>query len=259
MSQDESTTMRRIHILIILLLCCSLAGLPAMAAERIILFGYDNKPPLAWVENDTPKGIYLDILHQIEERTGLAFEIRLMPWKRAYMQALDKQGGIFGLSKNTERLRIFDYSEMMYVDEMRLVVLKGNEFEYRTVDDLEGKTIGVTRGASYGDVFDKASKTIFTPSVDANPVCRLRMLLAGRIDAALIGPGEASVRHVIEQDRELRMNRNRFVVLETPFNRDANFIGFNKALDRTGTLAEINQALEAMWLDGTIERIEAQY
>lgn len=236
-----------------------LTATPALAQKPIALFSYDNKPPLAWLEDGQPKGIYIDILHQIEKRTGLTFEISLLPWKRAYMLAQDSKGGIFGLSKNKDRLRIFDYSALLYVDEMRLVVLRGHEFDYNSVEDLRGKTVGVTRGASYGDVFDKARATVFTPSEDANPISRLRMLLAERIDVALMGPGEASVHHVINQDQELTLNRDMFVILETPFNEDANYIGFNKTLCQGKTLDKINAALQAMREDGTIERIEKRY
>ena len=248
---------RPVLALIILTLCA--LSLPAHATNPIIIYGNDTKPPESWMEEGKPKGELVDILNQIEMRTGLKFEIRLMPWKRAYTQALDGQGGIFGLSKNTGRMSLFDYSEVMFFDEMRLVVLKGSQFEYRTIEDLRGKIVGVTRGASYGDRFEEAKGTVFTASEDADPVCRLRMLLARRIDAALIGPGRAAVRYVINQDRNLKANQDQFIILDTPFERDPNYIGFNKTLCRTNTLKKVNQALAAMWKDGTIARIEQRY
>ena len=41
----------------------------------------------------------------------------------------------------------------MYYDEILLVVLKGKEFTFNTMEDLRGKTIGCLRGASYGDEY----------------------------------------------------------------------------------------------------------
>jgi polar amino acid transport system substrate-binding protein len=242
-----------------LLAALLLSASPVFAATSIVIYGNDCKPPKSWVHHGRPEGILVDILREIEARTGLDFEIRLMPWKRAYANALEGRGGIFGLSKNMERLTLFDFSDVLYVDEMRLVVLKGREFVYRKPEDLRGMTLGVTRGASYGDEYDRAKGTIFTPSEDSGPISRLRMLLAGRIDAALIGPGKASVRFTIGQDKVLMENSDRFVTLDTPFVRDDNYIGFIKEAGQRDVLDQINRALRAMRLDGSFQRIEHRY
>ena len=243
----------------LLLFLALLLPAPILAAEPIAIFGNDSAPPKSWVEGGHPRGILVDILREVEARTGLSFEIKLMPWKRAYMNALEDRGGIFGLSMNKERKGLFDFSEVMYFDEMRLVVLKGREFAYHSVEDLKCMTVGVTRGASYGDDYDRAKGRIFVPSEDSSPVSRLRMLLAGRIDAALLGPGKASVRMALNKDDALRENSDKFVILDAPFNRDANYIGFTKTLRQTEVLKLIDRALKAMRKDGTIARIEARY
>jgi polar amino acid transport system substrate-binding protein len=241
------------------LLAALLAARPAPAADPIVIFGNDSNPPKSWADNGRPKGILVDILHEIEARSGLVFDIRLMPWKRAYLNALDGRGGIFGLSKNTERLSLFDFSDIMYVDEMRLVVIKGREFHYHSMADLKGLTLGVTRGASYGDEYDRAKGRVFIPSEDSGATSRLRMLLAGRIDAALIGPGKTAVRVTITRDKTLMENRDQFVILDTPFARDDNYIGFTRGLGRRETLQRISRVLREMRRDGTIRRIEARY
>ncbi|HKI80252.1 MAG TPA: transporter substrate-binding domain-containing protein [Pseudodesulfovibrio sp.] len=250
--------MRHITLLLTFLATLLLSS-STFAADPIVIFGTDCKPPKSWVHLGLPKGVLVDILHEIEARTGLSFDIRLMPWKRAYMYALEGRGGIFGLSKNRDRMALFDFSDVMYVDEMRLVVLKDREFSYHTVEDLKGMTLGVTRGASYGDDFDRAKGRIFTPSEDSGPISRLRMLLAGRIDAALIGPGEVSVRFAIAQDKILRKNQEQFVILDTPLAQDDNYIGFSKDSKQHAVLEKIDKALLEMQQDDTIRRIESRY
>lgn len=247
------------RIFVLLTALAVLIAAQVLAGDPIIVFGNDAKPPKSWIEEGRPRGILVDLLHEIEARTGLTFEIRLMPWKRAYMNALEDRGGIVGLSKNRQRQTLFDFSEVMYVDEMLLVVLKGNEFPYRSVEDLRGKVLGVTRGASYGDEFDRAKGAIFIPSEDSGAVKRLRMLLAGRIDAALMGPGPASVRFAVARDKTLMENREQFVILDPPFIRDDNYIGFTRFMRQTETLQKINAALRDMRRDGTTARIEARY
>ena len=247
------------HRTIILIALVLLVSTPCFAHQIIVVFGNDSKPPKSWTDKCQPRGISVDILREIEKRTDLKFYIHLFPWKRAYNNAKERRGAIFGLSKTSERQKIFDYSDVMYFDEMRLITLKGQEFPFTSCADLKGKTIGVTRGALYGDEYAKALGTIFTPSYDANPVVRLRMLLAGRIDAALVGPGKSCLKHIINQDPKLKANADKFTFLPHPFARDPNYLGFHKKLLQKPTIAIINQALHEMWKDGTITAIEARY
>ncbi len=249
----------RLPYILTVLFFLLMSSTPCQARQLVVLFGTDSKPPKSWLKNNTPHGFQIDILREIECRTNLTFDIQLFPWKRAYMHAAEGKGGIFGLSMTKERQKIFDYSRIMCIDEMRLVTLKGREFPYHSIRDLRGKSVGVTRGASYGDTYDKALGTVFTPCYDGKPVIRLRMLLAGRTHAALIGPGKASLDYVINSDPQLKANADKFVVLDTPFNLDPNFIGFHKKMKQGKTLAIINKALSSMWEDGTITRIMTQY
>lgn len=246
-------------LVLLLSLFTFLLPVPALAADPIVIFANDANPPKTWLENGHTRGALADILHEIAARTDLRFDIRLMPWKRAYMNALESRGGLIGMSRNRMRNILFDFSEVVFTDELRLVVLKGHEFPYRTMEDLKGKVLGVTRGASYGDEFDRAKGRIFTPSEDSSTVCRLRMLLAGRIDAALIGPGPAPLQFAIARDKVLMENSDRFVVLDPPFIRDENYIGFTKDMHCLKIIKQINKALREMREDGTFERIEGRY
>ena len=115
---------------------------------ELVIYGNHQKPPKYYLYNNTPTGILVDIMKYTEQETDCSFDIQLYPWKRAYINALKGNGGIIGLSKNTERLKIFDYSDVMFYDDLLLVVLKGNEFDYQNIEDLKGKTIGAQRGGA---------------------------------------------------------------------------------------------------------------
>lgn len=245
----------------VLFLLALLASLPntSPAAERIILWGNDAKPPKVWNEHGTPKGILIDILHEIEKRTGIEFEIKLCPWARAFSNGCSGMGGVFGLSKTQKSLKAFDFSMPMYYDKIILVVCKGKEFKFESLDDLKGKTIGIIRGSVPGDEFAKAINTVFTPSYGSTQVSRLRMLLEGRVDAVVLSPGKTGLLHNIEKDPVLKRNADKFVCLEKPIARDANHIGFIKQLNRQETRNTIDKALCSMWADGTIERISWRY
>ena len=127
-------------------------------AQKISIYGNESKPPKYFLKEDTAKGILIEIMNYISKDINQDFEYKLQPWKRAYRNAINSKGGIIGLSKNLERLKIFDYSEVMYYDSLILVVLKGNEFEFNNIYDLKDKIVGVQRASSYGDEFEEAKK-----------------------------------------------------------------------------------------------------
>ena len=247
------------NINILLLIAISLINVTTACCDDLLIFGNYAKPPKYYLENKVPKGILIDIMRYVETETDYSFDIQLYPWKRAYYSALNGKGGVIGLSKNSERLKIFDFSDVMYYDDMMLVVLKGNEFSFENIEDLKGKTLGVCRGVSYGDEFEKGKKNIFKIDEDNNSVQRLKKLLAKRFDVALIGPGKLGIIQVIKQDSELLRKKDEFVILPKPFRRDPNFLGFLKTMKMGDFLKEFNQALKKGHKSGAIQKIIDKY
>ncbi len=251
--------MRIIRILMVFLLFIFLSVCNIFAQELTIL-GYDKEPPKFYNEKGQPKGIFIDMLRYIEKEIGYTFHIKLYPWKRAYMHALNAEGGIIGLSKTNERLRIFDYSDIMYYDEIMIVVIKGKEFHYENINDLKGKKVGYVRGATYGDEFNQALRSrLFIPVEDENHVQRLRKLLYGRIEVALVAPGKAGVFNYIQSDPELKKEEHQFVVLSKPLKRDPNYLGISKKMKMTGFLLQFNKALKKGYETGAFQIIMDRY
>ncbi|MGF1741933.1 transporter substrate-binding domain-containing protein [Vibrio profundum] len=245
-----------IRILVLFLLTCSLFA----SATELVIYGNQNKPPKIYLENSDAKGILVDILAQVEDETGERFDIKLYPWARAYNYAKHAQGGIVGLSKTKERLDIFDYSDAVYYDEIILVVRAGEEFNFNSINDLGGKTIGIGRAGSYGDEYETAKNDkLFQVEEDSDPVFRLKKLLHSRIDVALIGPGLVGFNSVVNQDPELQSRKHEFYVIATPFKRDANFLGFHKSLVKKAFLQKFNQALKKAEDHGEIDKIIGRY
>jgi len=251
--------MRRLPVAFITVgILLTLQAFPVFSAEITIL-GNDYKPPKYYLEYGKPKGILIDILRSIDQETEHSFAIRLYPWKRAYLMAADGKGGIVGLSKTTERLKIFDYSDVIYYDELLLVVLKGHEFPYEKIEDLAGKRVGVRRGSSYGDAYERGKQEIFTIDEDTTSVGRLYKLLAQRIDVAIIGPGKAGFNNVLRNNPALMQHKDAFVVLKKPFMVDPNYLGFAKTMHMQDFLQEFNRILHKKYKDGTVQRVIDTY
>ncbi len=133
--------------------------------------------------------------------------------------------------------------------------VKGNDFPFDDIQDLKGKTVGVQRGSSYGEQFEKGKNEIFTPEEDNHGKQRLLKLLSRRIDVALIGPGKAGLDSVISQSKELMKRRDEFVILPNLFRRDPNYLGFAKTMNMEAFLQEFNKVLMKGWQSGAIQKI----
>ncbi|MCG8015184.1 MAG: transporter substrate-binding domain-containing protein [Candidatus Thiodiazotropha sp. 'RUGA'] len=236
------------------LLLVILLPLTAQCDEILILGNYD-KPPKIYLKDGNPQGFLIEIMQHLEQKLPYNFKYQLYPWRRAYKNALNKEGGIIGLSKTSHREALFDYSEAIYVDEVMLVVLKSNKLEFSSITDLKGLTIGIQRGAKYGDLFEQKKNNLFQIDEDKNGRQRLNKLLSGRIDAALMGPGRTGVEYTINQDQHLRAHLDDFRILQQPFKEDPNYLGFAKTMNKTRFLEHFNEVLLAAKQAGEIDKI----
>lgn len=229
--------------------------------EEIIILGNNYKIPKIYEEDGVPKGILIDIVHYLDNQLSEShFKIKLYPWARAYKNAVEGEGGIIGLSKNHERLKLFDYSDVVYYDEVIIVVIKGSEFQYTTIEDLKGKTIGIGRGGSFGDDFERYKQMgFYHVREDNGPSYRLMHLLNKTIDAALVSPGLTALFKVIQQNKILTDNKEKFVVLPKAFKSDPNYLGFSKKLGMKEFLGKFNKALENGYKNGEIKKIISIY
>lgn len=249
------------YVLLLLIFLCTTILFPTGTgtAGDFIIFGNDLKPPKIYLENKEPKGILVDILNYIERDSDIKFTIKLVPWARAFDYAKNGHGGIVGLSKTQARVKLFDFSTVLFYDDIMIVVLKGYEFQFSAIQDLQGMIVGVRRGSSYGDTFEEGRKTVFTVSEDSNSKQRLKKLLRKRIDAALVGPGKRGVYLSIESDPELMTAKDQFVILKQPFKRDPNYLGFAKKMQKTDLLIKINTSVEKGYKNGEIPRLIDRY
>lgn len=228
------------------------------AMEEYLFVGNEAKAPKIWKEDGVAKGILVDILREVGKGMKVKIKIELYPWKRAYIMAEQGAAGIIGLSKTEERLALFDYSDAVFYDDVLFVVKKGKEFTYEGNEDLKGKKIGNIRGASFGPVYEE-SKKYFNLIDGNNHKALFKMLLADRLDAVLVSPGEAALRMQIQEDSFLSENKKEFVALPHPLTRDPNFVAFAKSKKMDKFIKKFNKHLKAAMVDGTLKTIIDSY
>lgn len=249
----------KIFKVLLFMLLFTTSNLLAQKCEMII-FGNNTKAPKSYIKNGKNKGILVEMVDYIGKDMNCKFTVKLNPWKRSYNYALNDKGAVFGFSKNAERLKLFDYSDVMFYDDMLLVTLKENQFEYNNIEDLKGKKVGVVRGASFGEEFNNALKQkLFEAVEDSNPQSRLARLLRGQIDVALIGPGKASVYNTINNNPQLIKNQEKFTILSTPFNRDPNYLGISKKMNKKDFLEKFNISIQKGRESGAFDKVIQKY
>lgn len=231
-------------------------ALGSSQAETLVVLGDHAYAPVIYLQNGKPAGLLPAILERASALTGDHYDLRLSPWKRAYELAARGEGGVVGVSFNQERAKQFDFSKPIYDDDIHIVTLKTKTFPYAKLEDLKGKTIGGISGASYGDDVDKAiASGLFVVDRDVGQAGRLRKLLAGRLDAALIGNGLAGFDSVVSSEDELRNNRAQFVVLPIPLTRDPLHLAFPKSMNKHDALNRFDAAVEKLRQNGELKKL----
>jgi ABC-type amino acid transport substrate-binding protein len=217
------------------------------SAENLVIYGDNSYPPIIYLDHDQTAGILPAIFARLERDTGDTYELRLLPWKRALKNAQNSNGGITNISRNKAREKFYDFSQPIYDDDISLVVLKGHEFDFNSLKDLQGKKLGGLSGASYGEDVDQAiSNGELDVERENGEQSRLLKLLAGRIDVAIIGNGIAGLEATLASDPRLAANRSQFVLLPKPLVRDPLYLAFSKAMNVQPALERFNKALVAL-------------
>lgn len=228
------------------LIClCALLHSPSYADE-IVIYADEDYPPIMYKDaQGQPRGVMADALRHFEKTSSYKFKLEPTSWRRAYEYGARGKGGIIGLSKTKERLAIFDYSDVIFEDNVYLAVRRGKEFDFKTLNDLQGKLIGMHLGASYGEAVDTAIKDgVIKADLSTTDVIRIKKLLRGRLDAAVVTHGQIGLNAILKTDPELLANKNEFVILANPLVRDPLHLGFAKSMKMAPFLHEFNQSLK---------------
>ena len=205
--------------------------------------------------------IFRQTLDYVERELNLQFDYRRYPWKRLLQGLNEGEGLAFGLSKTRERMATMDFSVPAYAYCIWLIVRSDQTFPFSSMADLRGKTIGVVRGSSYGEEFDKAKASFLATEEDVFSLpSRLKKLLSKRMDVMLFGHDDTDPRRVeaflnkampdIAPDTVMPAGIS-FKVLDKPLVVD--YIHFAiQAKKDTDLIQQIDRALKKAQLEGAL-------
>jgi len=127
-------------------------------AEKIVLTAMEDFPPFQYKgENEQVTGIDADIVREVCKRLGIEVKFQPMPWKRALRMVEEGEfSGLLTALYTEERSKFLYFTkETTHIQKNVIMARKGSAITIKGIGDLKNKTVGVVRGFSYGDEFDK--------------------------------------------------------------------------------------------------------
>ncbi len=147
-------------------------------------------PPFEYI--DTAKGsdiigFDIDLVNALAEKTGYEVEIQDMDFNSLIPALQAKQIDIVlsGMTPTPEREENVDFSDIYYSANHMIVSPKDKEI--KTIEELEGKTIGVQLGSIQEEKATEISKEVDLKIENRNKISELvQEMKSGRFDAAII-------------------------------------------------------------------------
>ena len=162
------------------------------------------------------------------------------------------EGVVASLSKTPERERLFFFSDAILEEKILIVTLKQANIVAASLADLKGRKVGVSRGSQYGPRFVEELPLVEVQEDDST-ITRLKKLALGRIDAAIVYGGMASL---LYNARLAEVDPALLTVQSTPLALDKNYFGISKTrADAPAVLKRLNAAIASMQADGGISTI----
>lgn len=225
-------------------LAALLLMLPVAAGAQGVRIVGEHLPPSSMMEGNVVVGRETMKVREIMARAGIGYAIELLPWKRAYAQALrEPDSCIFSTSRTQEREALFRWIGPLNEAEWVLYGLAERRLSLRTLDDARGLVIGTVLGDARDDYLRQRGLNVAPVTQEwLNP----QKLLLGRIDLWAVGMAVGS-KPFLGKEWEGK------VVPLLTFNRVQTYLACNKQLPEAQAAA-MQRAAAAMRRDGSMAR-----
>ncbi len=237
----------------LLLVICLLTPVSAQGPPESHIILLDSYPPYYQWKNGKPYGPLVDVTVEAFRRMGTGVEFQQSTWVRALFEV--ENGGAAGVCAGAkipkrELFAIFP-EEPLAFEENWVATRAGSIPGLRSIDDLQGRTIGVVEGYTYGVDFDARSD--FQRRSSLTEKLLLKQLLAGRVDI-IVGSRRVLEFVASQVDAEARLEFH-FMIDDYPL-----YLLFSRVRPESKALAQgLDDVLRLMRKDGTIQRLQTQY
>jgi polar amino acid transport system substrate-binding protein len=243
--------------MVLLLALLGLLVPPAQSAEQAgtpaVCVAVDaQNAPFMFARGESAEGLYPQLIRAAFQQMDTAVRLEAVPWSRALRQLDQAECGVAGIYRNTERLQKYDFSAAIFVERLRLYTRRGRGLSFSGIPDLAGLRIGVIRGWSYGDAFDRARQAgqLVAEEVAADAQ-NFSKLESGRLDAVL----------AVEQAGATLLAGGAYPsvqALPRPLAVNSTHLAFHKSARSAALLKRFDEAMEQLRRNGVHDRLVAQ-
>lgn len=226
---------------------------------KYIFSGDDSFEPFSWQDGDNFRGIDVEVIMEMCNRLRWHCDFRLLPWRRTLTKV--EQGEVDGgfsafVTEKRKSYSIFTKYPIHY-STFYLYVKRGKEFPYNTLEDIYGKQIGLSLGFKLSPEFDQAAEEgKFTLVESQSMEDNVRKVIAERIPA-FVGNYHATERLLSVMDEHDSVTRHGKPII--PPKGAFLILSKHSTLSSPDKVQLINQTLQAMYDDQSIDRITQKY
>ena len=226
-----------------------LAVASAQAGAQTITLTTEDYPPFNFSTDGgkTMTGSATDVMNEVLKRTGIKATISLLPWERAYNDALkNKDTCVYSATRTEAREKLFKWVGPLAADSWTLFAKQDSTITAKSLDDVKKYTIAGYQGDAKTLFLKEKGLKVEEAMNDAQ---NGKKLDAGRVDlwaaSSSVGPWVAKsnnikIKPVIAfQDVQLYAACN---------------LGMADA-----DIAKMNDAVKAIQADGTFEKFSKAY
>ena len=224
------------------LVCLLFMAFGSSAMARTYVLGTFPIPLMVETED---KGVFVDLTKELAKRAGVKIEIKIAPPPRTIQNFGQNKSDGFFPALDVTLPKAYARSASIYVKRDFVFCKKGKGLT--GIADLEGKTVGLTRGYPYTRELIENKKITLEYAND--DVTNMRKLSLGRIDAFVVEKGSGLT--ALEQSgaRNIEYNANK-VLSEMDV-----FYAFQKTTENERLAEKFSNALQEIRKDGTFEKI----
>ena len=227
------------------------SGLPA----KVVVGTNAEFPPFEYMDdNGQPDGFDMALIKEVGKRAGFEVEIKNMDFDALLMSM--STGGIdmviAGMTATEEKEKQVDFSDP-YFDAKQVIIVKQDNNEIKTFDDLSGKKVAVQQGTTGDLSVTEGDEKCVVKGVDVKRMNKgadaVVDLMNGGVDAVVIDalPAEQFVK---AHSDELKVVVDEAVVEEYA-------IAMPKGQEELKEA--VNKALADIKADGTLDQLAEQY
>lgn len=223
-----------------------------VSADTIKIVSDTAYAPFEFKDSDQVyKGIDVDIINKVAELKGWDVDMTFPGFDAAVnaVQSGQADAIMAGMTKTTEREKVFTMSDTYYDTKVVIATSKNNKVT--KYDQLKGKTVGVKNGTAAQRFLEKIKdKYGFTIKTFDTGDLMYNSLSAGAIYAVM--DDKPVIEYAINQGQDLSINMDGEAVGSFAF-------GVKKGSKYEYLVTEFNEALAEMKKDGSLEQIISKW